>query len=344
MSRWLLAAVAVAALVPVSLAQEGQEMPAWMKLTKEHEALKKNVGTWKAAMEWHMNGQVRKSEGIARSKLIFGGRFLKQTFDGEAMGRPFNGMLLLGYDTIDKQYVTVWLDSMAPTMSIARGTVKDGAVRMESMEPDWMNPAGAKRKEVTVIKWIDDNTYTLEAFNVGDDGQETLHAKITYTRAETQLPANFRQDWQKPTEHHKALDKLVGTWDAQTDFRGLKEKGVAKFRKGGQVVTQNYRGTMFGIPFEGKHILSWDNIDKQYVAVWTDTMSPLILVSHGKAAEDGTIVFKGSGPSMSKPGTKEPMIMKYKWIDDDTFEMLFFGVVDGKEVPNGKIVYKRRKG
>ncbi len=342
MNRCILAAALVALMVPASFAQEGDmPMPGWFKLTKEHEDLKKNVGTWDAQMKWYMGPQVMESKGVARAKLIWGGRFLKQIFDGEMMGKPFTGMLLLGFDTIEKRYTSIWLDSASPIISVAHGTAKDGATRLEGMEPDYRNPAGKKHKSITVIKWNNDDQYTITMLHLDQQGKEVKGGEIIYTRRKTSVPDAMKQ---LVTAEHKALEKFIGTWDTQTDFPGGQPgKGVAVIKKAGHYIKQKYRGTMMGIPFEGQHVIGYDAIEKVYVAVWTDSMNPIMSISRGKA-EDGAIVLRGTAPSKTKPGTKEPMILKYKWINDDLFELQFFGMQEGKEAPHGKIIYKRRKG
>jgi hypothetical protein len=189
--RWCVAALlgCVCFLVGHVLAQdEGQEnpgagmggMPPYMKLTAEHEGFKKMVGQWDSSWEWTMPMPM-KGTGTATTEVILGGRFVRQVYKSQMMGQPWEGVLLLGYDTIEKEFVSVWIDSMSPLMSISRGKQQeDGSVKMFGVEPDPMT--GQKKKVAHVTRWINDNQYTVAFYVVGDDGKETRMGLVTYTR------------------------------------------------------------------------------------------------------------------------------------------------------------------
>ena len=98
------------------------------------------------------------------------------------MGRDWSGRLLLGYDTIDKEHVAVWYDSMSPIISISRGKEKDGVITYEGMEADHMNPAGTKQKSKMTVQWDNDDQYSLTFYKVLADGTDQKAGEITYTR------------------------------------------------------------------------------------------------------------------------------------------------------------------
>ena len=66
----------------------------------QHKALDPLVGEW--------NVEVRKwdspdrpptvSKGSASAKWIMGSRFIQEEFGGEFMGKPFSGLMIIGYD------------------------------------------------------------------------------------------------------------------------------------------------------------------------------------------------------------------------------------------------------
>ncbi|MHC4550097.1 MAG: DUF1579 domain-containing protein [Planctomycetota bacterium] len=157
-------------------------MPGWMMLTKEHAGLRKLVGEWDSEWRFWMAPDAPPSQGkgSARAKLIHGGRFLRQEYKSTMMGQPFEGLLFLGYDTIDKEFVLAWMDSMSPVMSISRGKERDGAVRLYGWEPD--HETGKKRKMLSVVRWAGDDRYTVTSYTIGEDGTETRAGEISYTR------------------------------------------------------------------------------------------------------------------------------------------------------------------
>lgn len=67
-----------------------------------HQALAPFVGNWKTKVTMWMNpnAQPNVSTGQSAAAWILGGRFIKENFEGNAMGQPMNGMGLLGYDNI----------------------------------------------------------------------------------------------------------------------------------------------------------------------------------------------------------------------------------------------------
>lgn len=180
---------AIALLCPVAFlvgrvtAEEGGwEAPAWTKKTDEHEAMKKRVGEWNVKTKWWMDPSAPPKEGTAttRAELILGGYYLQETFKADFMGQPFEGRHLLGYDTIAKEYVSVWSDNMNPVPSISRGNEKDGVVTMHGMNPDW--GSDKKIKQWTKLSWDNDDQFTFRFYRAGPDGEDFKTGEFVYTR------------------------------------------------------------------------------------------------------------------------------------------------------------------
>ena len=133
----------------------GMQMPEWTKRTKrtkQHEDLAKMVGTWDVTMKMWMvpDSPPMESTGISTGKALLGGNYVQQDFEGSVMGGPFEGVLMLGYDTVDKEFVSVWMDSFHPVMYVGRGTEKDGLTTYDAEEPDFMT--GKKKKTRMTIR------------------------------------------------------------------------------------------------------------------------------------------------------------------------------------------------
>jgi hypothetical protein len=147
----------------------GMGMPAWMTKTKEHAALKKLEGAWDAL--------VMGTPGKATNEMILGGNFLEQRFNAQNP-MPFEGRMLLGYDTVDKEWVAIWVDTSSPTFSISRGTEKDGVVTFKTNDPDMTDPDGKRKEGTMTMTWTGETSYKLEMFEGG--GAKTM--EVTYTR------------------------------------------------------------------------------------------------------------------------------------------------------------------
>jgi hypothetical protein len=184
------AAVAVAAfcLGQVFAQEPGEKpagapmMPPWMKLTQEHKDLAASVGTFDVAGEIYTapGAPAMKMAGTSHREMVLDGRYLVEMFKSSWMGQPFEGHLLQGYDTVRKEYVSIWVDSSSPVPSIARGKKgDDGRIVMYSEDPD-MTPAGTLVKMKSVIEHKDD-AMVMTAYKVTDKGDQ-MHMKLTYTR------------------------------------------------------------------------------------------------------------------------------------------------------------------
>ena len=170
------------------LAQEGEPMggappmPEWAKLTKEHADFAKMKGTWDVKTKMWMKPGQPPTDGtaVATSDVILGGRFVSEVFKGNFMGEDFEGHALLGFDTIDKEYVSVWVDSMSPIVYVSRGTGADGNITFKGKEPDWMT--GKKKNTQMVIEHKSDDEHISKFYDVGADEALTQTMELHYTR------------------------------------------------------------------------------------------------------------------------------------------------------------------
>ncbi len=160
----------------------GMPTPEWAQKAPEHAELAKWVGDWSVKTEiWMAPGQPpMESTATATYTSLWDGRFLEQDFAGDFMGTKFTGQLLMGYDRIDKEFVSIWIDSGSAYMSVSRGAMKDGVIRLEQNDPDWMT--GKKTKTSMTVGWTDENTGVLTMLKPGPDGKDAMSMRMTYTR------------------------------------------------------------------------------------------------------------------------------------------------------------------
>jgi len=186
-------------LVTSALAVEGQQeqpkmsaeqqaaMDEWMKIAtpgQPHKMLERLAGSYTVAVtQWEQPGAPpSKSTGSSESRMVLGGRFVHDSFKGELMGMPFEGIGYTGYDNYKKTYVSVWMDNFGTMMMTMKGTC-DAAGTTCDFKGD-MDDIMTK-KTVTmrsVTKVVDARTHTFEMYYPGPDGKEFKMMEMVYTR------------------------------------------------------------------------------------------------------------------------------------------------------------------
>lgn len=172
---------------PASDPAEAAMMAKWKEYaapSEGHKILDKMVGNWDAATQmWTApDAAPTESKGSSEFKSIFGGRFVEHVHHGTAMGQPFEGRGLIGYDNFKKAYESVWIDDMASGMLKFTGrydpvskTLTDTGEAVDCHT--WtLKPVRA------VTTFVDAKKMTFEVYSPAPDGKEFLSLKITYTR------------------------------------------------------------------------------------------------------------------------------------------------------------------
>jgi hypothetical protein len=155
-----------------------------------------------------------------------------------------------------------------------------------------------------------------------------------------------------PGPGHKVMDRMTGTFTAK--MKSWMEPGkppvesegkqTSEWILGGRYVVDDYQSEFLGEPFHGMGINAYDNVKKEYVSTWVDTMSTGIMVMRGSYDEASkTMTMTGS---FDDPMTGAPMKVKTvgKFLDDRThvFEM-YMETPDGGWFKNMEITYTRAK-
>jgi hypothetical protein len=155
-----------------------------------------------------------------------------------------------------------------------------------------------------------------------------------------------------PGENHKKLAGMVGTWDATVKMYPMKPgapvqqstgTSVNEWVLGGRWVRETFSGNFMGMPFSGIGYTGYDNIKKQYVGTWMDSMSTAVMTSTGNPTGDKTWEFNSS---MDDPMSGKTMPVKSKMtvVDDDHHTMEMWGPApDGKMMKMMEIAYSRKK-
>ncbi len=158
------------------------------KPSEAHKALEPLVGTWTYTGQWWMapDAQPQAMTGNATNSFVFGGRFLRQEFRGEAQGEPpFEGLGFTGYDNLRKEYQSVWLDNMATGMMVGAGEF-DLSTNSLTQQGDFSCPVTGEthRQFRAVWRVIDQNHNVYENYMRTLQGQEFKAMEIRYTRVQ----------------------------------------------------------------------------------------------------------------------------------------------------------------
>jgi len=179
----------------------------------------------------------------------------------------------------------------------------------------------------------------------------TKEEVATETKLYSATVAKAWTDYATPSKAHEMLAKDSGTWDAELTFwspdnpQEMKSTATVTYKMimGGKYQEGNYSGDMFGMPFEGKGTVAFDNATEEFVSTWIDNMGTGMMVTRGKYDEaTKTSTFHGE---MVDPVTKKAKKVKeiITYIDDNNQKMEMFDVLeDGKEFKSMQVVSKRK--
>jgi hypothetical protein len=152
----------------------------------EHAALAKDVGEWDVQETMWMapGAPPQVNAGHATITAILDGKWFRQDYSGQFMGKPFTGLGLSGYDTVQKKYLYVWLDSFSTPMSSSTGTSTDGGKTItytSRMELCPMTGGPLTTRSVLVHESADRIVMTM--YNTPEGKTEEKAMELAYTRA-----------------------------------------------------------------------------------------------------------------------------------------------------------------
>lgn len=173
-----------------SAQKKTMDMQSMMEIYRElatpgdpHKLLAGMAGSWSVRSMCTMEPgkPPMESTGTSEQKMILGGRFLQQEFNGEMMGSPFTGIGFAGYDNHTGKYVSTWMDTMGTGIYYFEGTAgADGKTITQTCSYD--DPVRGPMKWRSVTRIVDNNTLEFEMYCTDNSGKEEKMAEMTYTR------------------------------------------------------------------------------------------------------------------------------------------------------------------
>lgn len=168
--------------------QEDQKMmEAYMKMmevTENHAFLKNLAGEWdvKTTVWMKPGAEPSITQNEAKAELIFGGRFLRVNFKGTMFGQPFEGLQIVGYDNLQKKYISFWIDSSSTAFYLTKGTRDKAKNRIEEtgLWPDPMTGENMKVRMTTTL--VSKDEFVFEMYMILPDGKEFKSMENRSTR------------------------------------------------------------------------------------------------------------------------------------------------------------------
>jgi len=111
----------------------------------------------------------------------------------------------------------------------------------------------------------------------------------------------------------------------------------------GRFIQEENNDTVFGRPVLGLRLWGYNNVTKQYEAVWTYTMSTAILMLTGTSSDSGKTI-EYTSTSGTPGGNDAPLHARVRQMSDDQFVVTLWSAgPDGKEAAFQETTYTRKK-
>lgn len=148
-----------------------------------HKLLGSLAGAWNTKTKAWMKTDKPPMEGTGtcEQKMILGGRYLQQEYNGEMMGTPFTGINIIGFDNHIQKYVSTWIDSMSTGIYFFEGTASaDGTTITQKSSYD--DPVRGPTVWCSVTRIVDDDTLEYEMYLTSEGGKEEKMMEMAVTR------------------------------------------------------------------------------------------------------------------------------------------------------------------
>lgn len=156
---------------------------------ENHKLLEPMVGEWTHTVKMQMapNAPVEESTGTNSNKWIMDGRFIQSDVEGTMnMGdksQPFAGMAIMGYDNMNKEFNSIWIDNMMTGIMSTKGKYNPKTKTITEKGLMSCPMTGEKNKAFrSEIKFIDNDNYSYSMFVKDKSGKEFKSIEVVYKR------------------------------------------------------------------------------------------------------------------------------------------------------------------
>jgi hypothetical protein len=180
-----LLSVPVSAQEPEPTAEMASMMEAYEKAGTPgaaHEALARTAGTWTATVKMWMEpgAEPTVTEVTSVIEPVMGGRFMRETVEGEFMGQPFRGVSVVGVDNTTGEARGVWYDNHSTALYFYRGRLDEAGGEL-TLGGEYRDPATGERVKTRSLRTMQGDTMVDTGWE-SRDGVERKSMEIVYRR------------------------------------------------------------------------------------------------------------------------------------------------------------------
>ena len=148
-----------------------------------HKVLAAMSGKWTAEVSSRISevATEEKSTSACENKMIFDGRYMQRTRTGTIMGKPFEGMGIIGYDNAKKIFVSTWQDNMSTGILYLEGPY-DAATKTITVKGTWMDPLKRNIEIRETFTMPDDKTQVIAIYRTPPGGKEFKYMEMKLAR------------------------------------------------------------------------------------------------------------------------------------------------------------------
>ncbi len=182
--RSMAAALVVALPASFVLPEVSAQNEKYAKAGPENRMLVKMFsGTWSANVKMYMPGSATpiESTGIMKRQATLGNRFVRELYNGKFKGKKFQGLGMIGYDRMQKKFVTTWADSMSTGLMVSYGKY-DPKTKTFSFVGKGPGPAGKEMTYMSTHKVESPKKHVMEMY-ASAGGKKFKMLEIVYTLA-----------------------------------------------------------------------------------------------------------------------------------------------------------------
>ncbi len=169
-----------------------------------------------------------------------------------------------------------------------------------------------------------------------------LPATTIFAQDEMSADHKAWMDYMTPGPMHEMMAGSVGEWKSKSTFwmdparEPMVSEGTVKFEMimDGRYMKSTHKGMVMEMPFTGMFLQAYDNVTKEFIAIWIDNLGTGMSVSKG-TYDEGTKTLNSTGTMIDPMSGKEVHYRQtVQLIDDNHQVMEMFMQEDGKEYKN----------
>ena len=182
-SDTIVAAMPTTPAPPMDSATAMKKWNEYMTPGDMHKILAAMSGKWTAEISSRTSeiAPEEKSTSACENKMIFDGRYLQRTRTATVMGKPMEGMGIIGYDNAKKMFVSTWQDNMSTGIMYLEGPY-DAATKTITVKGNWTHPVMGNIEIKETFTMPDDKTQVIALYRTYPGKKEFKYMEMKLAR------------------------------------------------------------------------------------------------------------------------------------------------------------------